>query len=93
MLASPDFELLARHYGRVGGMDRLATLIKAIRGERGRERTLLIDGGDTLQGSYTALKSGAPTWCGLEALGVDVTTGHWEFTLGAERVTELFGSK
>ncbi len=94
MLASPDFELLARHYGRVGGMDRLATLIKAIRGERGRERTLLIDGGDTLQGSYTALKSrGADMVRVLEALGVDVTTGHWEFTLGAERVTELFGSK
>jgi sulfur-oxidizing protein SoxB len=93
-LASPDFELLARHYGRVGGMDRLATLIKAIRGERGRERTLLLDGGDTLQGSYTALKSkGADMVRVLEALDVDVTTGHWEFTLGAERVTELFGNK
>lgn len=94
MLASSDFELLARHYGRVGGMDRLATLIKAIRGERGRERTLLIDGGDTLQGSYTALKSkGADMVRVLEALGVDVMTGHWEFTLGAERMTELFGSR
>ena len=94
MLASSDFELLARHYGRVGGMDRLATLIKAIRAERGRERTLLIDGGDTLQGSYTALKSkGGDMVRVLEALGVDVTTGHWEFTLGADRITELYGSR
>lgn len=94
MLASSDFELLAQHYGRVGGMDRMATLIKAIRGERGRERTLVIDGGDTLQGSYTALKSkGADMVRVLEALGVDVTTGHWEFTLGAERMAELFGTR
>lgn len=94
MLASSDFELLARHYGRVGGMDRMATLIKAIRGERGRERTLLIDGGDTLQGSYTALQSrGGDMVRILEALGVDVTTGHWEFTLGAGRIAELFGNK
>jgi S-sulfosulfanyl-L-cysteine sulfohydrolase len=93
-LASSDFELLARNFGRVGGMDRLATLIAAIRSERGRERTLLIDGGDTLQGSYTALKtSGGDMVQVLEGLGVDVTTGHWEFTLGDRRMTELFGSK
>ena len=55
MLTSADFEALARTYGRVGGMDRMATLVKAIRAERGAERVLLLDGGDTLQGSYTAL--------------------------------------
>lgn len=91
-LSSADFERLARAYGRVGGMDRMATLIKAIRGERGAERTLLIDGGDALQGSYTALQSrGGDMIRVMEALGVDTTTGHWEFTLGAKRVTELFG--
>ena len=91
-LSSADFEGLARVYGRVGGMDRMATLVKAIRGERGADRTLLIDGGDALQGSYTALQSrGADMIRVLEALGVDVTTGHWEFTLGAARVSELFG--
>ena len=52
-LTSADFDALARTYGRVGGFDRLATLIKAIRGERGEDRVLLLDGGDTLQGSYT----------------------------------------
>ena len=57
MLSSADYEALARTYGRVGGMDRMATLVKAIRAERGAERVLLLDGGDTLQGSYTALQS------------------------------------
>jgi sulfur-oxidizing protein SoxB len=91
-LSSADFERLARTYGRVGGMDRMATLVKAIRAERGAERTLLIDGGDALQGSYTALQSrGADMIRVLEALGVEVTTGHWEFTLGAGRVSELYG--
>src|SRR5262245_47154897 len=55
MLSSDDYEALAKTYGRVGGMDRLATLVKAIRAERGPERVLLLDGGDALQGSYTAL--------------------------------------
>lgn len=91
-LSSADFENLARAYGRVGGMDRIATLVKAIRGERGSERTLLIDGGDALQGSYTALQSrGGDMIRVMEALGVEITTGHWEFTLGANRVSELFG--
>jgi sulfur-oxidizing protein SoxB len=94
MLSSADFEPLARHYGRVGGVDRLATLIKAIRGERGSERTLVIDGGDTLQGSFTALDTkGGDMVRVVDALGVDVTTGHWEFTLGAQRVSELFGDQ
>lgn len=91
-LSSKDFEHLARTYGRVGGMDRVATLIKAIRGERGADRTLVIDGGDALQGSYTALQSrGGDMIRVMQALGVEVTTGHWEFTFGANRVSELFG--
>ena len=93
-LASEDFEVLARTYGRVGGMDRLATLIGAIRAERGAGRCLLLDGGDALQGSYTALASkGGDMLRVLDALGVEATTGHWEFTLGAQRVQELFGNK
>lgn len=93
-MSSADFEALARTYGRVGGLDRMATLVKAIRAERGVNRTLLIDGGDTLHGSYTAMQSqGADMVRVLEALGVDTITGHWEFTLGDKRVREVFGDK
>jgi S-sulfosulfanyl-L-cysteine sulfohydrolase len=92
-LTSHDFTTLARTYGRVGGMDRLATLVRAIRAERGESNVLLLDGGDTLHGSYTALQSrGADMVRVLETLGAEATTGHWEFTLGAERITELFGT-
>lgn len=94
MLSSADFEVLAKDYGRAGGLDRLATLVKAVRAERGVERTLLLDGGDTLHGSYTALQTqGADMLRVAEALGVDAMTAHWEFTLGHARVSALFGSK
>jgi sulfur-oxidizing protein SoxB len=91
-LTSEDYEGLAQTYGKVGGMDRMATLIRTIRAERGANRTLLLDGGDTLQGSYTALKlTGADMIAVLQELGSEATTGHWEFTLGTQRVIELFG--
>jgi S-sulfosulfanyl-L-cysteine sulfohydrolase len=93
-LSSSDFTALARTYGRVGGMDRMATLISAIRAERGADRTLLLDGGDTLQGSYTALQSrGGDMMRVMELLGVEATTGHWEFSLGQERIAGLFGTR
>ncbi|MCX7961283.1 MAG: thiosulfohydrolase SoxB [Burkholderiales bacterium] len=94
-LTHVDFAELARRYGRMGGYAHLATLVKRIRAER-PGRVLLMDGGDTLQGSATALwTNGADMLEALNLLGVDVMTPHWEFTLagGVARVKELFGDK
>lgn len=94
MLTAGDHEMLARAWGRVGGMDRMATLVRAIRAERGDDKVLLLDGGDALQGSYTALVTkGADMIRVLDKLGVAAMTGHWEFTLGERRVHELFGDR
>lgn len=71
----------ARTYGTVGGFAHLATLIKRIRGERGENNCLLLDGGDTWQGSGTAVWTKGMDMVGAtNLLGVDVMTGHWEFT-------------
>ncbi len=91
-LTGDDFAALARRYGRVGGADRIATLVKAIRAER-PGRVLLLDGGDTWQGSYTALKTrGADMVRFAKLLGVEAMTGHWDFTYGQDRVKELIGT-
>jgi S-sulfosulfanyl-L-cysteine sulfohydrolase len=88
-LACTDFEGLARSFGRVGGLDRMTTLIKAIRAER-PDKVLLLDGGDSWQGSYTGLKSkGADMVRLINTLKPDAMTGHWEFTYGESRVKQL----
>ena len=85
-----DYESLTRSYGRLGGLDRTATLIKAIRAERGDDNVLLLDGGDTWQGSYTSLKTqGADMVSAMKRLKPDAMVGHWEFTFGKDRVEEL----
>ena len=87
-LTYDDFSALAQTYGRMGGMDRVATVVKAIRAER--PEALLLDGGDTWQGSLTALRTnGADMVNVMNALGTDAMTAHWEFTLGIDRVTEI----
>ena len=92
-LSHLDFEALAARYGRMGGYAHLATLVKRVRAAR-PGRTLLLDGGDTLQGSATALWTrGLDMVRVMNQLGVEVFTPHWEFTHGLERVKELFGDK
>ncbi len=83
-----DFEKAARRYGKVGGFAHLATLVKRMKASR--PGALLLDGGDTWQGSGTALwTKGQDMVDACKLLGVDVMTGHWEFTLGMERVKEI----
>ena len=83
-----DFEKTARTYGKVGGFAHLATLVKQLKASR--PGALLLDGGDTWQGSATALwTKGQDMVDACLELGVNVMTGHWEFTLGDKRVKEI----
>jgi len=83
-----NFEDASRTYGKVGGFAHLATLVKRLRASR--PGALLLDGGDTWQGSATSLWSkGQDMVDACKQLGVDVMTAHWEFTYGAERVEEI----
>ena len=87
--SSADFSDLARDYGKIGGLDRMATLVKSIRAER-PNKTLLLDGGDTWQGSYTSLYSkGEDMVRVMNEMNVEAMTAHWEFTYGTDRVKEL----
>jgi len=83
-----NFEKAAKTYGKIGGFAHLATLVKRLRAER--PGALLLDGGDTWQGSATALWSkGQDMVDACKLLGVDIMAGHWEFTLGDKRVLEI----
>jgi sulfur-oxidizing protein SoxB len=83
-----DFEKAARRYGKVGGFAHLATLVKRLKASR--PGALLLDGGDTWQGSATSLWTNAQDMVdACKLLGVDVMTGHWEFTYGQDRVKEV----
>ncbi|HNW62401.1 MAG TPA: thiosulfohydrolase SoxB [Piscinibacter sp.] len=83
-----DFETASQRYGKVGGFAELATLVKRLKASR--PGALLLDGGDTWQGSATSLWTNAQDMVdACKLLGVDVMTGHWEFTYGMERVKEI----
>ena len=82
------FEAAAKQFGKVGGFAHLASLVKQIRASR--PFALLLDGGDTWQGSATALwTNGQDMVDACKLLGVDLMTAHWEFTYGADRVKEI----
>ncbi|WP_275099647.1 thiosulfohydrolase SoxB [Sedimenticola hydrogenitrophicus] len=87
-----DYDNAARTYGKVGGFAHLATLIKRLRAERGDGNTLLLDGGDTWQGSATSYWTrGKDMVKACNLLGVDVMTGHWEFTYQDSEIIENIG--
>ncbi|GKY90225.1 thiosulfohydrolase SoxB [Sinisalibacter aestuarii] len=90
-LSYEDFTALAKGYGKMGGLDRVATVVKSIRAAR--PDALLLDGGDTWHGSYTVMKTGAQDMVdAMNMLRPDAMTSHWEFTLGIDRVTEIVDS-
>ena len=87
-LTYDDFSSLAKGYGRVGGLDRMSTVINAIRADR--PDALLLDGGDTWHGSMTCYKTEGQDMVNvMNALKPDAMTFHWEFTLGSDRVNEI----
>ena len=87
-----DFTQAAQRYGKLGGFAHLATLIKTVRAQR--PGALLLDGGDTWQGSATALwTQGEDMIAASRVLAVDVMTGHWEFTYGAKRVQDIVATQ
>ena len=85
-----DYVSLAKEYGKLGGLDRTASIVKGIREERGNDKVLLLDGGDTWQGSYTSLKTqGMDMVKTMSLLKPEAMVGPWEFTLGKNRLEEL----
>ncbi len=85
-----NFETLAEKFGKMGGIAHMKPIIDHVKKERGEKNVLLLDSGDTWQGTAVALKTdGAAIVEAQNYLGVDVMVGHWEFTYGKERVMEL----
>ncbi|HET7492167.1 MAG TPA: thiosulfohydrolase SoxB, partial [Bradyrhizobium sp.] len=78
-----DFEKSAARFGKLGGFAHLKTLIDRLRNEAGPGRCLLLDGGDSWQGTGIANATrGADMVEAANLLGIDAMTGHWEFTYG-----------
>ena len=91
-LTDVDYVELAKNYGRMGGLDRIGTIVKSIRAERGN-KMLFLDGGDTWTNSWTSMKTNGQDMVDvMNLLKPDAMTGHWEFTLGEKRVKELADS-
>ncbi|MGR3551351.1 thiosulfohydrolase SoxB [Pseudooceanicola sp.] len=87
-LSSGDFSALAQAYGKMGGLDRVATVVNAIRADR--PDAILLDGGDTWHGSLTCYETQGQDMVNvMNLLKPDAMTFHWEFTLGSDRVREI----
>ncbi len=84
-----NFEKHAKAMGRTGGFAQIKTVVDFLRDSYGKDKTLLMDGGDTWQGSWTSLQTRGKDMVGaMNLLGVDVAVGHWEFTYEAKEVLE-----
>ena len=69
---SLNFDEAARQYGRLGGFAHLATLVKQMRAGVPDGQSVLLDGGDTWQGSATSLWTRGRDMVGAtNLLGVD----------------------
>jgi S-sulfosulfanyl-L-cysteine sulfohydrolase len=86
---SIDFEKSAARFGKLGGFAHLKALIDRLRSEAGPQRTLLLDGGDSWQGTGLAnALHGADMVEAANLLGIEAMTGHWEFTYGEAALRE-----
>jgi len=84
-----EYAAAAETYGKVGGFAHLKTLVDRQRAEVADGHSLLLDGGDTWQGSATALWTrGKDMVEACNRLGVDIMTGHWEFTYQQDEILE-----
>lgn len=84
-----NFEKYAKVMGRVGGFAHIKTVLNYLRDSFSKENTLLLDGGDTWQGSWTSLQTRGKDMVGaMNLLGVDVAVGHWEFTYKAQEILD-----
>ena len=84
-----NYDSVLRKYGKVGGFAHLSSLVKQLRAAVAENSSLLLDGGDTWQGSGSALKTKGMDMVGAcNLLGVDIMTGHWEFTYQDQQVLE-----
>ncbi len=84
------FEELAKKYGKMGGVAHISSLVKQIKAERGNDKVLFMDSGDTWQGTAIGLfTKGQAIVEAQNAMGIDLMVGHWEFTYGKDRVLEL----
>ncbi len=83
-----NFQDAAELYGKVGGFAHLKTLLDRLRDQAGgKENTITMDGGDLWHGSATALWTrGQDMVEASNILGLDVMTGHWEFTYHEDEV-------
>lgn len=89
-----DFSALASKFGKMGGAAHIKTVVDTIRKERGEDKVVFLDSGDTWQGTAIGLKTkGEAIVKAQNMLGVDMMVGHWEFTYGKEQVLKLTGDK